>query len=316
MALTLKQFIDKWNGKKADWDNAYGGQCVDLFRFYNKEVLEIPQPKSVVGAADFWANYDTDPVLKDNFTKIKNTADFKPIKGDVMLWNKRAGGGFGHVAMVSDDKADLNTFNSFDQNWSRVSYCEIVNHDYKNVYGVLRPKKQLEEDIPVKEEKFYTEEEMTTVRLERDANWDLYQKEKSAHEETKAELDKQKTITQETKKELTAFLETLASKLSVVVDKNEVIGAVERLLTKEDQLNEVNKKLEQQEKKHILEKDELKVQIQDLRSEIERQQKQNETLLLRVDDLSTKMEELESQEPVVSMNRITKVLNSLFERLK
>jgi len=65
-----------------------------------------------------------------------------------------------------------------------------------------------------------------------------------------------------------------------------------------------------------LEKDELKVQIQDLRSEIERQQKQNETLLLRVDDLSTKMEELESQEPVVSMNRITKVLNSLFERLK
>lgn len=139
--MTLSSFITKWNGKKADWDNAYGGQCVDLFRFYVNEVLGLGQPKGVVGAADFWANYATDLILEDNFTQIKNTADFKPLAGDVMIWNKRAGGGFGHIAIVSDDKATLDTFNSFDQNWVKISVCEIVKHTYANVYGVLRPNK-------------------------------------------------------------------------------------------------------------------------------------------------------------------------------
>lgn len=140
--MTLDQFITKWNGKKADWDNAYGGQCVDLFRFYNNEVLEISQPKGVVGASDFWANYDTDPVLNTNFTKIPNTADFKPSKGDVMIWNKNAGGGFGHISIVSDNNATLDKFWSFDQNWRALNVCEITEHNYNNVFGVLRPKKE------------------------------------------------------------------------------------------------------------------------------------------------------------------------------
>lgn len=139
--MTLSQFITKWNGKKADWDNAYGGQCVDLFRFYVHEVLGLSQPRSVVGASDFWANYNTDPILRDNFNQIKNTADFKPLAGDVMIWNKKAGGGFGHIAIVSDDKATLSTFWSFDQNWRAINICEITKHDYLNVYGVLRPKR-------------------------------------------------------------------------------------------------------------------------------------------------------------------------------
>lgn len=37
--MTLDQFITKWLGKKADWDNAYAGQCVDLARFYWDTVL-------------------------------------------------------------------------------------------------------------------------------------------------------------------------------------------------------------------------------------------------------------------------------------
>lgn len=146
--MTLSSFITKWNGKKADWDGQYGGQCVDLFRFYIDEILGLTQPRGVVGAADFWANYTTDPILKNNFTQIKNTADFKPLAGDVMVWNKRAGGGFGHIAIVSDDKATLDTFNSFDQNWVKVSVCEIVKHTYANVYGVLRPLKSIQEPMP------------------------------------------------------------------------------------------------------------------------------------------------------------------------
>jgi hypothetical protein len=113
-----------------------------LFRFYCHEVLNISQPKSVIGAGDFWTNYDSDPILKNNFIKIPNTADFKPLRGDVMIWNKKAGGGFGHIAICTGENTGLQYFKSFDQNWSKVSYCEIVNHTYTNVYGVFRPKVQ------------------------------------------------------------------------------------------------------------------------------------------------------------------------------
>lgn len=79
--MTFDQFITKWNGKKADFDNAYGGQCVDLFRFYVQEVLEQPQPKPVIGAADFWTNYDIDPNLKNYFEKVINTPVNVPKNG-------------------------------------------------------------------------------------------------------------------------------------------------------------------------------------------------------------------------------------------
>ena len=68
--MTIDQFITKYLGKKVDWDGAYGGQCVDLFRQYLNDVLNFPQPRGVVGAADFWTNYDSDPNLKNNFQKI------------------------------------------------------------------------------------------------------------------------------------------------------------------------------------------------------------------------------------------------------
>jgi hypothetical protein len=138
--MTIKQFVDKWIGKELDWDNFYGGQCVDLFRYYCDEVLQIKQPAGVWGAANFWTNFDTDPVLRDNFTKISNTADFVPLEGDVAVWNFNAGGGFGHIAIVIGNDHTKSYFHSFDQNWSRVSYCEIVKHTYTNFYGVLRPK--------------------------------------------------------------------------------------------------------------------------------------------------------------------------------
>lgn len=136
--MTTQEFIEKYTGKKLDWDKAYGGQCVDLFRFYIHEVMTTQQPKGVVGAADFWTGYDSDPILKDNFTKIANTPDGVPQEGDVIIWNKKAGGGFGHIAVFI--KGNANTFTSFDQNWRALNVCEPTEHNYTNVYGWLRPK--------------------------------------------------------------------------------------------------------------------------------------------------------------------------------
>lgn len=164
--MDTKTFVSTYSGKKIDFDGANGGQCVDLYRQYVKEVLGFPQspPLGVDGcAADLWTSY-----LPEYFDQIKITPEFVPQEGDIMIWNKRAGGGYGHVGVVLEG-ATKDSFQSFDQNWKKRDVCEVINHTYMNVIGVLRPK------VNEKKELKYTEEEMTSVRLERDANWDRFQ---------------------------------------------------------------------------------------------------------------------------------------------
>jgi len=143
--MTFNEFVKAYTGKKLDFDNHYGGQCVDLFRFYVHEVLDKPQPKPVVGAADFWTNYDIDPNLKNNFEKILNTPVNVPKAGDVMIWSKKAGGGFGHVGVFIE--GDVNRFKSFDQNWRALNVSEPTEHNYTNVLGWLRPREETMSDL-------------------------------------------------------------------------------------------------------------------------------------------------------------------------
>lgn len=295
MAKSHQQFIDQYLGKQVEYHSYSSGakyQCVDLANQYIIDVLELT-PVIGTDAKDFPLKINT-----SEFEVIKNTPEFLPKQGDIAVWNGRVGGGAGHIAVVRDGKATLTTFNSIDQNWSKPLYVTLEAHNYSNVSSFLRAKVK-----PV--EKTYSEAEMTAVRLERDKNWNLYQ-------EIKADYEQQKTITEETKKELVTFMETLASKLTTVVDKNEVIGAVERLLEVENQRDNLLKEKEQQEKKHALERDELKLEIQQLREEIERQQKQNETLLGRIDDMETKMSQLETQDVTISSSRVMEWIKRLF----
>jgi hypothetical protein len=39
--INLEQFIQKWKGKRNDYDKAYGYQCVDLIKQYTLEVFNI-----------------------------------------------------------------------------------------------------------------------------------------------------------------------------------------------------------------------------------------------------------------------------------
>lgn len=135
--MELQEFIKKWIGKKCDFDGAYGGQCVDLFRMYLQEVLKVPQPNGVTGAADFWDKFESDPALYSKFDKIKNTPSGVPQAGDVIIWSKKAGKGYGHIAIFIE--GDAKSFKSFDQNWPTLSKCTQTNHTYTNVLGWLRP---------------------------------------------------------------------------------------------------------------------------------------------------------------------------------
>lgn len=138
--MTLDQFVAKWLGKTADYDGYYGGQCVDLFRYYVAEVLHNLQPDKVVGAKEFWTNFDRDRALYNNFTKITNTLTAVPQKGDVVIWDAWTGNPFGHVAIFLE--GNVMSFISLDQNYPTLSLVTKTRHNYLSpkVLGWLRPK--------------------------------------------------------------------------------------------------------------------------------------------------------------------------------
>lgn len=99
MALTsVDGFVSQWNGKSADYDNAYGAQCMDLFNFYNRDVVGAPR----VAVATAAQVYGAAPA---NYTRLGASAP--AVKGDVAVWGSglpNGTGGAGHVAIVLADQ--------------------------------------------------------------------------------------------------------------------------------------------------------------------------------------------------------------------
>ena len=130
---SFDDFIWQNYGAYLDFDGYAGPQCVDLYRYYLRDVLGVPQTPPVTGANQI---FDNAPAA--TFLKIVNTPNGVPIKGDIMIWNTNAGGGYGHVGVVRT--ADVNKFTSLDQNWPVGGRCQKVLHNYNNVRGWLRRK--------------------------------------------------------------------------------------------------------------------------------------------------------------------------------
>lgn len=135
--MTLEEFTNFWLGKKCDFDGFYGGQCVDLYRQYVKDVLGFPQSPGVGGAAEIWES-----ASPEYYDFIPNTPEGVPLKGDIVIWNRRVGGGFGHVAIFIE--GGMNQFLSFDQNWPTLDKCTFTEHSYSNVLGWLHPKENMD----------------------------------------------------------------------------------------------------------------------------------------------------------------------------
>lgn len=139
--MTLDEFVTQWTGKFADFDGAYGAQCVDLFNYYNRDVVGAPFIGTPLtgGAADLWENFSSS-AAPEFYDQIRNTPDLVVQEGDVVVWaaNTPRTGPAGHVA-IGLAGADTNQFTSFDQNYPDGSLPHKQQHDYVGVYGVLRP---------------------------------------------------------------------------------------------------------------------------------------------------------------------------------
>lgn len=135
--MKISEFVKKYNGKKVDFDKAFGCQCVDLFRQYCNDVLGIPHTGTVEGAKDLYINYAKLPGEMNHFTRI---ATRFPRVGDVVIWDKTPSNKYGHVAICIGNLAD--EIIVFEQNGFAQDGAKIVTRE-KNILGVLRYKGEL-----------------------------------------------------------------------------------------------------------------------------------------------------------------------------
>lgn len=142
--MTIYDFIKKYDGKTIGFPaGSYVGECLSLVKVWIQEKYGFYPPASGCnGARCYWSVFPQP--LDKYFDKIPNTPDFIPENEDIMIWTGDAGGGAGHISLVirdADHPADKNYFWSFDQNWGG-RQAHLVKHNYQNVFGVLRPKKE------------------------------------------------------------------------------------------------------------------------------------------------------------------------------
>ena len=271
--MNTKEFIEKYNGKYVDFDKNYGNQCVDLFRFYNRDVLDISQPRSVNGAKDFWSNYSSDSILNQNFTKISNTPEFIAEPGDVMIWNGYYGP-WGHIAIVT--KADINKFTCLSQNDPANRETHLKEYTYSKVYGVLRPNNVIV-DNPV------DNSDLEACMIDRKKFWNERDAEIEAHKHTKENH--------------LAFVNRLADIYGSVHSEESVIKFASENCKVIDERNELKVSLgkERQARKqdvldHQDELSKLKKEIKELSNEVISANLLNERLTNKLENLTKQIE--------------------------
>lgn len=134
--MTLTDFIKKYNGKKVDFDGAFGAQCVDLFRQYNKEVWGNPHTGAVEGAKDLILNYNNLPLEQKHLEKIPRY--FFPKAGDVAVWGASSSNKYGHVAIVV--YTEDNNLIVFEQDGFKQDGAKLNIRTDDNLLGFLRKK--------------------------------------------------------------------------------------------------------------------------------------------------------------------------------
>lgn len=139
--ISLEKFIENTHGKKIDvpWatkPSSLKGQCVSLIQAYIKDCLE--QPAKARGNAKDWVNTYVSEGLGTIAKDLK--------KGDILVWGKDYGYGYGHIAIYVDQSI------VYEQNrYTHDNRCAGYGK-LEGKYTILRPNATLIEDEPKQEE--------------------------------------------------------------------------------------------------------------------------------------------------------------------
>lgn len=138
--MSLDQFVNKYNGKKKDFDGAYGAQCVDLIKLYTAEVYGTPNWTTGNGCATgIFTSFPA--ALRPHFDKVANNPqdpNQMPPRGAIIVIAGTKGNPCGHTGVVLS--ANRSTFSMIEQNAPPGTPIEIENRNYVNVIGWLAPK--------------------------------------------------------------------------------------------------------------------------------------------------------------------------------
>lgn len=137
--MDLIQFVNHYHGKKVDFDNACGAQCVDLFRQYCKDVLRAGTQLKPLGenggAKDLFLRYEELSVNANYFKKIVTD---RPEIGDVCVWGATDKNKYGHVAICLAYDSANDIIVVFEQDGFKQDGAKIAVRKRDNLLGVLR----------------------------------------------------------------------------------------------------------------------------------------------------------------------------------
>jgi len=134
--MTLKDFVNKYMGKKVDFDGKYGAQCVDLARRFYCDVWELArQPESVTGAKDF-ANHEARPVQRQLCNFIKYKIGMMPREGAVIVFDASPANKYGHIGIcVSAGPKGMELFEQ--DGFRQENGAQLKFRTYESVLGWL-----------------------------------------------------------------------------------------------------------------------------------------------------------------------------------
>lgn len=143
-AKSLTEFIALYNGKTNVGNTPENkGECVGLVVMW---ILNLGLTHFYGHAKDFYTN-----APNPQYTKTKNAPDVYAKAGDIMVWDKTVGGGYGHVAIVVESDPASDTFTVFEQNNPGNvpgRACEVTTYkNWAGVIGWIRPRVSESDDL-------------------------------------------------------------------------------------------------------------------------------------------------------------------------
>jgi len=102
---THKQFCDEWNGKPYHYDNAFGAECVDLFKGYSRDVKGVVVPVALWPAKTYYTDSAKWGVIKTP----------QPVEWDFAFTDYTE---WWHVGIFVRIDKDTRYFWQFDQIWN------------------------------------------------------------------------------------------------------------------------------------------------------------------------------------------------------
>lgn len=146
--ISVQQFREKYDGKAVDFDKKFGAQCVDLFNFYNAEVVGAPfiGTPATGGARDL---YEVDSAVRAQFYK-KLPADSPEQAGDVLVYGQPNGRYVenGRVIFLGHVRIALGNGVYIDQNGKKSGQTIVGSDKVGGLLGLLRPLRFIGENSP------------------------------------------------------------------------------------------------------------------------------------------------------------------------